>query len=248
MKRIVLAGVALAALMGGSAMAADMGAPLYKAPPPAPPAFSWTGWYLGTHTGIVAGRTTTRNVAPYGGFDAGIPLSYDVNPVSIFGGGQIGYNWQLGSILLGAEIDGGYLGVRESQRPAPDDLVQVKYGWYGTFTARGGFVYDRLLTYVKGGAAVASIRNTASDLDGAGAIDPTDFSQTNSTRWGWTVGTGFEYALLPNWTVKSEYLYMDFGTKSSSNLDGDVFQHQNRLQTFKIGLNYKWGGSLMSNY
>jgi outer membrane immunogenic protein len=187
-------------------------------------------------------------VAPYGGFDAGIPLSYDTNPVGIFGGGQIGYNWQLGSILLGAEVDGGYLGGRESQRPAPDDLVQVQYGWYGTATARGGFVYDRLLTYVKGGAAVARIRNTASDLDGVGAIDPTDFSQTNSTRWGWTLGSGFEYALLPNWTVKSEYLYMDFGTKSSGNLDGDVFQHQNRLQTFKIGLNYKWGGSLMSNY
>ena len=31
------------------------------------------------------------------------------------------------------------------------------------------------------------------------------------------------------------------GCVIDGNLDGDVFQHHNRLQTFKIGLNYKWG-------
>ena len=149
MKKLLLAGVAVAALFGGSAVAADMGAPVYKAPPPAP-VFTWAGWYFGTHTGAAIGLTTTKNLTPFGGFDAGIPLSYEVNPVSIFGGGQIGYNWQFGAIVLGAEIDGGYLGARESQRPAPDDLVEVKYTWYGTVTGRAGLAYDRLLPYLKG--------------------------------------------------------------------------------------------------
>ena len=59
------------------------------------------------------------------------------------------------------------------------------------------------------------------------------------------MGTGFEYAILPNWTVKSEFLYMDFGTWRSTNLDGDFFDHRNRLYTAKLGLNYRWGGTAM---
>ena len=43
--------------------------------------------------------------------------------------------------------------------------------------------------------------------------------------------------------MKSEYLYMDFGNERSTNLDGDRFEHRNQLHTWKVGLNYKWGGS-----
>jgi hypothetical protein len=35
---------------------------------------------------------------------------------------------------------------------------------------------------------------------------------------------------------------MDFGTQRSTNLDGDFFDHRNRLYTAKVGLNYRWGG------
>src|SRR5436190_235162 len=245
MKTVLLAGAAFAVVFGNCAMAADMRA-VNKAPPPPAPVFSWTGFYLGTHTGAAIGLTTTHNTAPYDGFDSGIPVSYDLNSVATFGGGQIGYNWQLGSLVLGAEIDGGYLGARESQHPS-DDLVEVRYGWYGTFTGRAGFAYDRLMSYVKGGAAVAQIRNTASDFTG-GVITAADFSQISSTKWGWTIGSGFEYAILPNWNVKSEYLYMDFGTRNSTNIDGDIFEHRNRIQTWKVGLNYRWGEWQLRGY
>lgn len=244
MKAQALLAAAALAVLSGTAFAADLRAPARQLPPPPPPVFTWTGFYFGTHTGVATGWTTSNNVTPFGGFDAGIPLTYDINPVSIFGGGQIGYNWQAGLWMLGLEFDGGYLGLREKTRPAPDDLVEVKYGWYGTFTGRVGLVMDRLLTYVKGGAAVAQIHNTVSDLDGNGSIDPLDYSSVSNARWGWTAGTGFEYAILPSVSLKSEYLYMDFGKNTSTNLSGDLFQHKNRIQTFKVGLNYRWGGSL----
>src|SRR5262245_33343190 len=175
MSRVLLSGVALATLFAGTGTAADLRAP-YKAVPTAP-VFSWAGLYIGTHTGVAAGSTTTQNVAPYGGFDAGVPLTYDLSPVGIFGGGEIGYNWQLGTVVCGAERDGGYLGAR-SRVVQNDDLVEVKYGAYGAFTGRAGLAFDRLLAYVKGGAAVARIKNTASDTDG-GVIDPLDFSQVS---------------------------------------------------------------------
>jgi outer membrane immunogenic protein len=50
MKKL-LAGIALAALVAGRAMAADMAV---KAPPPAPPPvpiFNWSGFYIGGHIG-----------------------------------------------------------------------------------------------------------------------------------------------------------------------------------------------------
>ena len=43
MKKLLFASAALAAFIGTSAFAADMAAPVYKAPPPAAPVWSWTG-------------------------------------------------------------------------------------------------------------------------------------------------------------------------------------------------------------
>jgi len=240
MKKILYVSISVVALLRAmTANAADM--PHRLPAEPAPASFSWNGFYFGTHTGVAVGKTTTSNVAPFGGFDSGVPLSYELNPVSVFGGGQFGYNWQLGVYVLGVEADVGYLGLRQTMYPAPDNYVAVKYGWYGTATGRLGLVYDRLLGYVKGGAAVAQITNSAADLTGS-VIDPSDFSETKKTRWGWTVGTGVELAFAPAWSFKSEYMFMDFGKRTSTNLDGDIFQHKNQVHSWKVGLNYRWDG------
>jgi outer membrane immunogenic protein len=56
---------------------------------------------------------------------------------------------------------------------------------------------------VKGGAAVANQRwdlfNTATGVG---------LAQAERTRWGGTVGTGFEYGFAPNWSVAVEYDYL----------------------------------------
>jgi len=54
-KKLLIAGAALAALIGTPALAADM--PL-KAPLPAAPAWSWTGFYLGLNGGGAWGTST----------------------------------------------------------------------------------------------------------------------------------------------------------------------------------------------
>jgi outer membrane immunogenic protein len=240
MKKVLYASVGVVALLrAGTSTAADM--PRRVPVEPAPVAFSWNGFYVGGHTGVAVGRTTTSNNAPYGGFDAGVPLSFDLNPVMIFGGGQLGYNWQYGAYVFGLESDIGYLGLRETIRPAPDDFVSLHYGWYATMTGRLGFASNSVLTYVKGGAAVASITNQAGNMVG-GVIDPDGFADTKKTRWGWTVGAGFEYAVARNWSVKTEYLFMDFGKHTTANLDGDTFTNRNQVHTWKVGVNYRFGG------
>ncbi len=49
MKKLLLGTVAIVALAGGSAGAADL--PVYKAPPPIVPVWNWTGCYIGGHVG-----------------------------------------------------------------------------------------------------------------------------------------------------------------------------------------------------
>jgi outer membrane immunogenic protein len=219
-----------------TAHAADMPARVAKAPAAvAAPIFSWTGSYWGLHCGAAWGRS--RSFGGDGGFDdTNVTLRVDDSGWTC--GGQAGYNWQVGTWIYGVEGDLGYLGLKDSVT-VDDDFAAVKFGWYGTLTSRVGPAWDRSWLYLKGGAAVAGIRNTASDLDG-GAIDPTDFTSISKTKLGWALGVGYEQALQPNWTWKVEYLYMDFGKITSGNQDGDTFEHRNRVHTVKLGLNYRF--------
>ena len=83
MKRTMLAGVGAALMAIPAANAADLGRPVYKAPPPAVPAFSWTGCYIGGNIGGGWGRETASapTLAP------GISVTGDSS--GVIGGGQV---------------------------------------------------------------------------------------------------------------------------------------------------------------
>ena len=120
-----------------SASAADM--PL-KAPAPAyvPPAYNWTGFYLGLNVG---GGLTSG-----GGFG---------DASGIIGGGQIGYNWQsVGSpfvIGLEADIQGADL---SNSATALGVTVDGRLNAFGTVRGRLGYAWDRFMIYATGGWAV----------------------------------------------------------------------------------------------
>jgi len=236
--RKFLLGAAAVLSLASPAFAADL-RPIGKAPTAT--AYNWTGLYLGGHCGGAWGHTKTTGDDD--AFDEAGVETYKLRPSGLACGGQVGFNVQSGGWLWGIEGDVGYLGLKKSitQIASPDNFVEVKYGAYGTATARIGLVFDRTLLYGKGGAAFARIRNTATDLD-SGLVDATDFSEINKTQIGWAAGAGVEYGLSPSWSVKLEYLYLDFGRDSIANQDGDVFTHRNSVHTAKAGLNWRFGG------
>jgi outer membrane immunogenic protein len=242
MKKL-LSSVALLLAVAAPAAAADLRMPVKAAPAVVVAAYNWTGFYIGGHCGWA--QTRTKTTGSNGAFDD-VPLSYSNNESGATCGGQLGYNWQTSNFVLGVESDIAWLGVKRELRDiglGQDDLVAVNYSWLATFTGRLGVTFDRALVYAKGGGAVTRIKNTASDLDG-GVIDPTDFSEVNKTRWGWTVGGGLEYGFAPNWSMKVEYMFADFGSYTSPlNIDGETFTHKNQLQTVKFGINYRWGAA-----
>ena len=64
------------------------------------------------------------------------------------------------------------------------------------------------MVYGKGGVALVGDRYHSDDVDGNFFFDATE------NRIGWTAGAGVEWAFTPEWSVKLEYNYYGFGTKS----------------------------------
>jgi outer membrane immunogenic protein len=184
MKRLLLSGIALAALaFAAPVSAADMPnrGPIYKAAPE--PLFNWTGFYVGGHGG-------------YGWAD-----DANLNPKGWFGGGQVGYNWQYApNWVFGVEADISGSDISQTNGIAP--LASSKVNYFGTARARLGYTVDRVMVYGTGGLAWAHDRVN----DG--------LVQANGTQVGWTGGAGIEYAFAPNWSTKLEWLYADYGNKT----------------------------------
>src|SRR5262245_6855022 len=161
MSKMFLFGSVLATtVLGGAAQAADL--PRKALPPPAPPLFTWTGFYIGAHVGAGWGTKEWHDFADVDRSEIdlfpGPQGSYNVN--GFLGGGQIGFNWQSGWWVFGIEADASGANLRGSGFCFFDfdggDLhtCNTKVTALGTITGRLGFtVIDRAMIYVKGGGA-----------------------------------------------------------------------------------------------
>lgn len=222
---------------------------------------SFSGIYAGVHGGIGWGDTSivdggtllgTPPNPPYGAFACGPALTgnycnvpFDLGSDGLLGGIQVGANWQRGNIVFGIEGDVTLSGVDNSYtlvRPFDDsDYASVDFDWYGTVTGRIGYAADRTLFYAKGGAAFSKINITAADIDLVGGVPQIyqpGLTNFDGIETGWTLGGGIEWFLSDAVSVKMEYLYMDFGSATSTTPDGDIYHHKNRLQTINLGLNF----------
>ena len=251
MKKMLLGTTMLATLMlAGAAQAADLPR---KAPPPAPPPqWNWTGWYIGAHVGGGWGtKDWTDHAFCFEGRCEPAEGTFALTNQSVsgfLGGGQIGYNWQtnwfFGSapVVLGIEADVSGSDIRGTSPCAIIDTCRTKVDSLGTIAARIGGVWDRALIYLKGGGAWVHDKHTRVDSD----FD--DFDSFSTTRWGWTIGGGIEYAFAPAWSAKLEYNFMDFGDKTFTTFrnveEFESFRIRQTLHAVKIGLNYHfgWGG------
>lgn len=186
----------LATCLATSTYAADL--PVRAAPVIYAPVFSWTGFYVGLNAGV--GWSDSRDVVVTGPTpgSSGV-LTGGGGDGAFVGGGQIGYNWQSGSIVYGLETDIQYVDAGGSVAWGP-------YTWWargdddgaylGTVRARLGYAIDRTLIYITGGLAY-------------GGLNSNPLTGNNTSNTGWTIGGGVEYAFTNNWTIKIEGLYVD---------------------------------------
>jgi outer membrane immunogenic protein len=265
-KRILLGTVGLFALsLAAPASAADIAAQPYTKAPPAPvppPVYDWSGFYIGGN----GGWGTSRNCWDLSSFfntavTPGVVTTFPGlvpegchNANGGTAGGQIGYRWQASGWVFGLEGQGNWANFRGSnvsQFFAPD-FNRSRIDAFGLLTGQIGYAWNNVLFYVKGGGAVTGNRFDAFSANGLllGSASP--------TRWGGTVGTGFEYGFAPNWSVGVEYDHLFMGNQNVTFTDltvpGGAFLQTDRIRqdvdivTARINWHFGAGGLGFTRY
>jgi outer membrane immunogenic protein len=225
----------VAIAFASTALAADLPPrSAYKAPYPTAVAYNWTGFYIGGHIGY--GWSTLTGTDPTDGTVSNAKLK------GILGGGQLGYNYQIGSIVLGIEGDFSIADVKLANNDPfgfGGGSIVVKNDYFATVAGRIGYAFDRALWYAKGGGAFT--RDKWDFNDGAGNTLSGRFNRT-----GWMAGAGLEYAVWDNWSAKLEYNYLSFSGMDQHISDPTgltTFDANNvslKSHLLKLGFNYKF--------
>jgi len=266
--RIVVSALLMAAPLG-AASAADM--PLKAPAPPPAPVYSWTGFYIGATAGGAWGSfdpQTSVVFSPTGYFaTTSTPAitaagTQSIKPSAFTGGFEAGYNWQPSSIVLGIEGDIESFRLKGSSTSgpvlypccAPTSFIvssSASTSWLATVRGRLGVANNNWLFFVTGGAAFTNLSGNFAFSDTFATA--AESGSVSSTRAGWTAGGGVEAGLWGNWSIKAEYLFVDFGriSANSTNLTAftppipfptSLFTHSVDLRAniARLGLNYRF--------
>jgi len=281
MRRLSIAVIAAASTVAFTqiASAADLPrkAPAYSPPPP-PLVYNWTGFYIGGNVGYSWSRLSNSlsvtngtpgyfAVAAIPGVNASGTGGLDDN--SFTGGLQLGYNFQSGQFVYGLEGDINWLRHNPSfggtflytTDNTPYNLtVANSIDWLATIRGRLGVTVGATgstLLYVTGGLALTQIKFDQAFSEPPFTSPPNGTPQSASiseVKAGWTVGGGVEAMLARNWSVKGEYLFVQFdpgdvsGSFSGSSNPGqprfatltNSLSHLN-IHVARVGFNYKFG-------
>ena len=150
----------------------------------------------------------------------------------LLGGGQIGYNWQLGSMVVG--VEGDIAGVdwddlfKDLQVPDTPIVIALDIDYLATARARVGWAPGNWLFYATGGFLAV------------GGSDSFDIAAT-----GTLVGGGVEWGLTPNLSVKGEGLYLVFDdakdlSKLVEGVPGDTLTIGDGFVA-RLGANWRFG-------
>jgi outer membrane immunogenic protein len=224
--------VALVAGLGAGAAIADG----YVPPPDyvVVPFVSWTGLYIGGHVGGAWSEIDWSNINLTG-------ERFDKTNSGFIGGGQIGYNYQIGNLLLGVEatVSGADLSTDFRSIAVPTVRFSADIGTIATVTGRFGFASDQWLFYGKAGWAGAQVNfsghNTA----------PADSFSFDNWRNGWTLGTGVEYKINRHMSFGLEYSFIDLNSERDSGFTRIGFpvtlrDHDLQVQSVTARLNFQF--------
>jgi outer membrane immunogenic protein len=213
---------------------------------------SFEGAYVGLTAGYSAAHSEVNTTAfnnAYNGYiqppavlvvnQAGVGV---INSSSAIGGINGGYNWQVNNWVFGLGLDFNYLNINSTRNitalyevPLPPSAFtinqNVQANWLVTAGPRIGFTVNRLLMYVTGGLAITELKYNNFFSDNIGNHTYVE-SNVSDIQYGWTLGAGAEFLLTEKWSVKAEYLYVDFpNISSSSTLTVANPFHPDRLYT-----------------
>ena len=240
---------------------------------------NWTGFYVGGVGGGAFGGHVDPTFAPAPGINHIIfpfpGATSSARLAGILGGGEIGYNYQMGPWVLGLEGDFVWTNARSSKACGNlaisferfvgiDPRVNALFNstchdnldWLATVTGRAGYSWGRVLYYVKAGAAWTHEKFSVTCNDGPvlNSLFGDCFSpaghlfntiSASDNRTGWTAGFGAEFALTNNWSAKAETNYLGFGTRGLTLSDGTFVNSKLNFWESKIGVNYRFSAGTL---
>jgi outer membrane immunogenic protein len=208
MSRIILGAAALiGAIWAASVEAADLPYGGYRGPYTVNQPLNFYSW-AGPYLGGNLGWA-------WGSVDNNV-----TKPSGLVGGAQAGYNFQTGPWVFGVEGDLQATG-------ASDTFASWKFSnpWFGTVRGRGGYAFNNIFLFGTAGLAF-------------GELTGQTFGVSEShTNIGWTVGLGAEFGLTPNWSVKTEYLFIDL---NDTNFSITGLPNGYHFGLLRAGVNYRF--------
>jgi outer membrane immunogenic protein len=236
MKRSLLAG--LGALVLGFAVPASAADLPRRGPAVAPvavaPIYNWTGFYIGGHVGWGRGESDFH-LDPAFGFGSGSILTLEGD--GFLGGGQVGFNYQVGTFVFGVEGQFSWTDISHSISATDFGItasLTTESNWIATIAGRLGVAFGNALFYGKGGVAFLDWTTTAC-VTGFGCASAGD------TETGWMVGVGLEYGFTPNWSAKIEYNFNQFDDVARNIFAGTGLENDVEFHVVKFGINYRFG-------
>lgn len=235
MKSTALA-IVLVSLAAGTASAADV-----VASEPVPTSvgapFVWTGGYIGLQLGYSKGSGEGAYLSP-GGVRAET-ASPDARGALL--GGQVGYNHQWGSMVIGVEGELAYSWADGTSDvvafPVPGAAIATndnEFTYLGSIAGRLGYAMDRTLFYAKGGVGFTKLSMSDSEV----ALN----ASGSESLTGWTVGAGIEQALNDKWSIRGEYQFYRFDANLALNEPAlfRTYDDNFDIHAFKLGVNYRF--------
>jgi outer membrane immunogenic protein len=180
------------------------------------------------------------------------------DPSAVTGAIRAGYNWQVDTLVYGVASDlswfnlsgmrqfsANYLAANQGNGGRFSNIYTAgtSFASNSLFTLRGrlGFTETNLLPYVTGGLALTNFRMADSYSDNVGASGAFGGGSNSDQRTGWTIGGGLEWAVNDHWSVKGEYLFVDFGrTGFAGSSNGLGTSSDLTLHVARGGVNYKF--------
>lgn len=271
MKKILTA-LTAAAVLSGSAYAADLPArmPMKAAPPPVP-VMTWTGCYLGAGGGGGMYTNDSYLVSSPPAAPVGVRESTDLTQggkgwlATVQGGCD--YQFAGTKFVIGGFADADWTNIRGDHTGAFPTVVGLAatdtqtLNWQWAVGGRLGYeVLPGLLTFVSGGYTQANFSGATYVTQGIGGGPLTGVHIDSRDYHGWFIGAGDEYSLatwLPGLFWKTEYRYSRLNSQDvpvlangTNALIGVSERTKFDVQTVRSELVYRfnWGAPLVAKY
>jgi outer membrane immunogenic protein len=204
-------------------------------------AYDWRGTYVGAQIGD-GGLSTEGIFNPFDIPSETITLT-DIGDEGVLGGGQIGSNWQAGSVVFG--VEGDIVAVdwdgRQAEFAHPSQAIEFDTNFLATARGRIGWAPNNLLFYATAGLAYldAELDNRSNNGGKTKDVDTV----------GGVAGLGMEWGIGSKLSLKLEgdFLFFNEDTNianiGSEGDPGDFFRIDDGFVA-RLGLNWRMGPGL----